>query len=187
MQRDGEFVFYRIEYRLVGQGKRGERDSKIYPVLDDQWHRCEGDYWRHWIARVNWTDTHEIRPVNRPARAEMLSVNHHTGVDGWWSRKHAQSRLDILRAASHRGELDHFDTQHSTKGVWSQACRYEFRLVRMHVKQSTTVIEGDSLCRVVRRSEKSSRKSSTNSVKKKGLCRPTPTKRSRLWKLEYLN
>ncbi len=156
---EGDHTYYSVQYQLIAEGERDKPDSLIEPVAKlGEWSDVGkdgvfGQAFEPWAGSGN-----DYKPTNKAAYESRHSVWARTGYSGWWEEKYAMAALTRLRDRDERGQFDRRDHRYSTAGVWQQAQRHRFRVIKRVVSKHTTVLLEEPLKGYGRSKDKPRRK-----------------------------
>lgn len=126
--REGQFVYYVIQHRIIAKSPWREPDAPLVPVtsFDDQdWRYSSWDVFGN--AFEPWAGSgNDYAPLYRESYEDKSDLWQKTGANGWWQLRYA---ILGLRRAIDYDAAGRFDTEH--EGRKRQAVRHEFRIVKI--------------------------------------------------------
>src|SRR4051794_15643827 len=112
---DGTFTIFVLQHRTIAKSPWLKPDEPLIPEPDQEWTFSSNDFFGQ---KTNW------------------DVWCKTGKSGWWTVEEAKEQLSHVRFRDKNGDYDSFDTY----GKRHQACRHQFRIVKLELSQKTTVV-----------------------------------------------
>lgn len=133
---DGQYTFFTIQHRKTHESPWLKPDGPLKEVENkDDFHLSSFDYFGH-VFDPTTSSGNERKHKCVAAHAERVHVRNATGFDGYWTLKYA---IGALRRALKGSDEGKFDSEH--QGKKTQACRYDFRIVKYTVSQKVEVVD----------------------------------------------
>ncbi len=142
---NGEHTFYTLQHKLTHESPWLQPDGPLKPVKSSGWAFTSWDYFGYFIEPWHGRGGNDWKPKYRKSHDETHDVWSKTGYHGWWTLKYAVKGLQRMKEASSKGDLCRKDGY----GKICQACRYDFRIVKITLSHNVEPVSLDDVLSIV--------------------------------------